>query len=144
MRIKADFMKVIKKITPGADGSKRFVKMYADQLVCVRYRIDSKINKRYTTIELIVEEAAIAQRPCKELKRIMPHPLQTVSVKVDFHEVEIRHQIKNYGGKWDRETKLWKIPYRIVQKLRITDRIIWPDKELDMPNNRHQIPNNGY
>ena len=123
--IRDSFMKVVRKILPGADGSKRFVKLYADKLVCVRYRIDSKNNKRYTTIELIVDEVTKPLPLSDELRRIIPHPLQIVSVRIELHETEIQTLVKSNGGKWDRNEKLWKIPYRIAQKIFITDRIIW-------------------
>ena len=118
-------MRVVKKILPGADGSKRFVKLYADKLVCVRYRVDSENNKRYTTIELIVDEANIPTPPSDELRRIMPHPLQIVSVRLKFHDTHMFDQIINNGGKWNKDKQVWNIEYRIVQKLFITDRIVW-------------------
>lgn len=49
-------MEVIKKLPPGAPGTKRFMKEYGEDLVCVRYRHDSKKNRRLTTIEVIVAE----------------------------------------------------------------------------------------
>ena len=46
--------RVSKRLTPGQNGAKRFQAQYGSALVCVRYRQDSR--KRYTTVELIVDE----------------------------------------------------------------------------------------
>ena len=46
-------MEISKTLQPGDMGTKRFLNKYGDQLVCVRYRIDKQLQKRYTAIELI-------------------------------------------------------------------------------------------
>ncbi len=50
-------MEVIKTLSPGVNGTKRYVKLYGDKLVCVRYRIEKSTGDRFTTIELIVDES---------------------------------------------------------------------------------------
>ena len=42
---------------PGQDGAKRMQAQYGDRLVCVRYRYDERRQKRFKTVELIVEES---------------------------------------------------------------------------------------
>ena len=96
---------------------------------CLRYRIDSDQNKRYTTIELIAEEAVLPSPVSKEIKRIFPHPLKVVSVEISLHEYELRNLIKYYGGKWDKKALLWNIQYKYVQKLSIEARVRWPEEE---------------
>ncbi len=49
-------MEVIKKLSPGAPGTKKLIRLFGDTLVCVRYRVNRQTNTRYTTVELIVEE----------------------------------------------------------------------------------------
>jgi hypothetical protein len=49
-------MKVRLKLKPGQRGTKHLSRQYGDRLVCVRYRYDEEIQKRYTTVELIVDE----------------------------------------------------------------------------------------
>jgi hypothetical protein len=44
-------------LTPGQKGMKKFLERYGKQLVCVRYRYDDQRRKRFTTIEIIVEES---------------------------------------------------------------------------------------
>ncbi len=49
-------MEIKTTIQAGQNGSKQLVNEYGDQLVCVRYRYDKKKQKRYKTIELIIDE----------------------------------------------------------------------------------------
>lgn len=52
-------MDVIKTLRPGDSGTKKLTRRYGERLVCVRYRKDQNSNRRYTTIELIVDEGPI-------------------------------------------------------------------------------------
>lgn len=49
-------MEVIKTLRPGDSGTKKLTQRYGDRLICVRYRKDDQQKRRYTTIELIVDE----------------------------------------------------------------------------------------
>ena len=49
-------MKVKSTLAPGQKGTKQLTEKYGDQLICVRYRYDSAKQKRYKTVELIVDE----------------------------------------------------------------------------------------
>lgn len=49
-------MEITKTIQPGDMGSKQLFQQYGDQLVCVRYRIDRRLKRRYKTVELIIED----------------------------------------------------------------------------------------
>ncbi len=49
-------MRVLLHLKPGQKGTKKLSAQYGDRLVCVRYRYDAQRNKRFKTIELIVEE----------------------------------------------------------------------------------------
>ncbi|MDY6921765.1 MAG: hypothetical protein SV765_16320 [Pseudomonadota bacterium] len=52
-------MDVTKTLRPGDSGTKRLKQRYGDRLVCVRYRKDAGRQRRYTTVELIVDEAPV-------------------------------------------------------------------------------------
>ena len=52
-------MEVIKTLKPGDCGTKKLHKRFGEQVVCVRYRRDLVNNRRYTTIELVVDESPI-------------------------------------------------------------------------------------
>lgn len=49
-------MKVKSTLAPGQKGTKELTEKYGDQLICVRYRYDSSTQKRYKTVELIIDE----------------------------------------------------------------------------------------
>jgi len=51
-------MRARAKLLPGQPGTKALVKIYGDQLVCVRYGYDREWRKRYKTAERSVDEAA--------------------------------------------------------------------------------------
>ena len=111
-------MDITKTLHPGDMGTKRLYEQYGNQLVCVRYRVDKLTRKRFTTVELIVDE-----------KPIYTHrPIAKVLVKVLFEEMNLRQKIKQAGGKWLAEEKAWEIDYETAKKLRLKKRIV---KRLD-------------
>jgi hypothetical protein len=48
---------------PGQKGTKKLVKRFGDRLIFVRYRYDIHRQRRYTTVELIVDEQPWAPTP---------------------------------------------------------------------------------
>jgi hypothetical protein len=107
-------MDVSKTLLPGDMGTRNLLKQYGKQLVCVRYRIDKLNRKRFTTVELIVDE--------KEYINLKP--AVQVWVKIDFNETELRQQVKSLGAKWLKDNKVWEMKYEIAQKLHLKKRII--------------------
>ena len=99
---------------PGQKGTKKLVAQYGDKLVCIRYRYDPRKKKRYKAIELIIEE--VDWTP--QLK-----PQTMVWVKVEWGEVDVARQIKQAGGKWDRQHKAWELRYDQVVKLGLEKRM---------------------
>ncbi len=85
--------------TPGQYGSKQLLKEYGDQLVGVRYRYDKKINKRYKTVELIVDEQEWISGVSIPIDR-------RVHVRVNYGETELRQKVKSAGGFWDAKKRL--------------------------------------
>ena len=45
------------KLKPGQQGTKYLTEEYGEQLVAVRYRYDEATQKRYKTIEIIIDES---------------------------------------------------------------------------------------
>ena len=109
-------MRVRLKLKPGQQGTKHLTHTYGDRLVCVRYRYDEKNKKRYTTVELIVD-----QQPWQP-EKISPKTI--VKVKVAFEETELRQKVKDAGAKWSKSTKTWKMPYKTALDLGLKKRII--------------------
>lgn len=117
-------MDVIKKLAPGALGTKRYVGKYGEQLVCVRYRRDTARQRRVTTVELVVDEAPLAASRNAIEKALFPHPNEYVLVRVAYHEGPLRQRVKEAGGKWLPEKRLWQLPYRKASVLKLEERIV--------------------
>ena len=107
-------MEINKTLQPGEMGTKRFLHEYGNQLVCVRYRINKQLQKRYTTVELIVDE-----RPYIKQK-----PTVIVMVKINYDETELRQQARAFGAKWKPEEKTWEMDYEVAKKLGLKKRIV--------------------
>jgi hypothetical protein len=115
-------------LKPGQKGTKELLAQYGDRLVCVRYRYDTQRKKRFKTVELIV-----AERDWEP-----PAPRFTaetiVGVRIGFTEVDMREQVKQAGGKWNRSRKVWELRYDQVVALRLEARIV----EEEASNTRYQ------
>ncbi len=101
---------VIKRMAPGASGTRRLAERFGESLVCVRYRENPARGLRYTTVEIIV-----GQRPFNA-----PEDL----VRVAFAETALRHKVKDAGVRWDRELRLWRLPCTAVRTLGLADRVV--------------------
>ena len=53
---KGEDMRIRLTLRPGQNGAKQLQAQHGDRLVCVRYRYDARQQKRFKTVELIVEE----------------------------------------------------------------------------------------
>ncbi len=73
-------------LSPGQNGTKRLLRQYGDQLVCVRYRYDKLSGKRLKTVELIVDEQ-------DWVPGVNIAPDRLVSIRVEFGESELREQV---------------------------------------------------
>lgn len=100
---------VLKKLPPDAPGAKRLAARYGAALLCVRYREDCRAGQRLTTVELIVD-----QRPLPAL----------AGVRIAYGEADLRRKVKEAGGIWDAEQKLWRLPKSSIRKLKLEQRIV--------------------
>jgi hypothetical protein len=110
---------VSKKLTPGQAGTKRYQRQFGDALVCVRYRHHPEAGKRYTTVEIIVDER---QHPLPT----RPHGIvdgEIVAIQIGYAETDLRQRAKQSGAKWDNATKHWLMPYRVALELGLHGRI---------------------
>jgi hypothetical protein len=93
--------RVVKKLNPMQPGAQRWSQRYGDALVCARYRVDESGERRYTTVELCVDEApTVASRDRATI----------VGVRIAYEETALRHKARDAGGQWDRATKVWRLP----------------------------------
>jgi len=105
---------VTKTLAPGQPGTRAWSQHHGAALVCVRYRESADGSRRYTTVELVVDER-INRRP--KVPRM-------VGVAVDFYDVETRQKIKAAGGIWHAEYKLWVLPEATAHELKLPYRPI--------------------
>jgi hypothetical protein len=106
-------LRVTKKLLPGQPGTLKLARRYGDKLLCVRYRLDAQQRQRYTTVELVIDRGPASRRRDR-----------IVWVKVRFEEAALQAQIRAQGAVWDRETKLWRMPYQAAAKLGLKARIV--------------------
>jgi hypothetical protein len=92
-------------------------------LVCVRYRYDDQRRKRFTTIEIIVEESAWSP----------PEKQEIVGLRVEFQETELQRCVKQAGGKWNSAKRVWEIHYDQAVELGLKKRIV----KIDVSSIRH-------
>jgi hypothetical protein len=86
--------------------------------MCVRYRYDEQLQKRFKTVELIVEESDwMPQAKSKAGDRI-------VSLRGAVAELDIRAQGKRARGIWQRDRQVWALRYDQVVALELTGRIV--------------------
>ena len=105
-------------LLPGQPGTKKYQKKYGDKLVCVRYKYDIYRNEKIKTIELIVDR----QEWQPDATKYPPNKI--VNIRINYGEIELARKVKNLGGIWNRSKKLWQIPYRQVEILRLQERIV--------------------
>lgn len=121
-------MLMSKKLKPGQPGAKRLVGQSGQRLVCVRYRYDASQHKQFKTVELIVEESAWTPPAAPMTEPIM------VGLRVGINEIAIQRQIKQAGGKGNRQLQVWEILSDQTIALGLKDRI----QNLEVSTNRHQ------
>ena len=101
----------IKRLQPGAPGTKHPVERFGDALRGVRYRHDPVWNRDVSTVELIVDE-----RPAK--------PEKAALIRVARGESELRQRIKEGGSAWHPECKLWLLLPKIIKALKLEIRML--------------------
>jgi hypothetical protein len=111
-------MRTAVKRRPGQRGTKAWLHQYGDPLFCVRYRYDRVQRKRFTTVELIVATADW-----------VPPALATtlVGVHVAWGEAALAGRIKQAGGQWNPERRLWELAYGQVRSLDLLEHLVWLD-----------------
>jgi hypothetical protein len=105
-------------LRPGDPGTKRYVEKHGDRLVAVRYRYDEEASKRYTTVEIVVDERPWAAAP------VVRDPDRLVGLRIEYGEESLRRAVRAAGGRWDPEVRLWWIPIHCAVQLGLESRIV--------------------
>jgi hypothetical protein len=120
-------MRARRTLAPGQQGTKKLLRQYGAQLVCVRYRYDAERRLRFTTVELIIEQSPWSPAPAKIADGTL------VGVRVGVREVALQRRVKETGGKWNPVARVWEMPYSQAMALGLEDRI----EKRQMSNRRH-------
>jgi hypothetical protein len=105
-------------LKPGQKGTKQLLAQYGDRLTCVRYRYDPQRKKRFKTAELLVGERD------REPRRPRFAQDQIVGLRVAFADVAVRDRVKQAGGTWNPERRVWRLRYDRVVALGLNSRIV--------------------
>ena len=111
-------MHIRKTFQPQQDGAKKLLAQYGEQLICVRYRYDDKRQKRFKTVEIVVEE-----EPWTPPQRPTPRE-RVVALRIAVTEGNTRRQVKAAGGMWHSQHQLWYLRHDRVVALGLASRIV--------------------
>lgn len=116
-------MECRKRLMAGVKGTKQYQQQFGDRLLYVRYRHDKELQRRVTTVEIIVDEKPLALLPNRLTTPSQPYPNENVYVCINFNERELRARAKAAGARWQPEQQRWLMPYRLAVKLGLRERI---------------------
>ena len=117
-------------LRPGQKGTKGLLAQYGDRLICVRYRYDAQRRRRLKTVELVVAERYLEPPPPR-----FAHD-QIVGLRVAFAEAAVRDRVKQAGGTWNPERRVWQLRYDRVVDLGLSRRIV----DAPASNSRYPPP----
>lgn len=116
---------------PGDRGTRSLVEKYGEALVAVRYRYDERSLKRYTTVELVVDEARWVPERC------ISDPDRLVGLRIGYEETELRARLRGVQARWDPAGKLWWLRLGVVVQLSLEERIAaWEPARVKVSNVR--------
>lgn len=107
--------RVIKTLWPPLPGTAKQSREFGESLLCVRYRCDATGLLRYTTVELIVEQALV-KSPAIDKKLFR--------VRIQLRETELRAALKAHGARSDPTTQTWQVRGAVVKKLDLRHRVV--------------------
>ena len=107
--------RIIKKLAPGDAGTKRLSQRFGKDLVCVRYRQDRDGDRRYTTVEVVVDSGPM---PAAAM------PKGWLLVRLAWNETDLRKAAARLGAVWDEQARAWRMSQEAVQALHVSQRVI--------------------
>jgi hypothetical protein len=143
-------------LRPGQKGTKKLVARFGARLIFVRYRYDTERKKRFTTVELIVDETdwnpsipissssstsmAVPTETATAVETPAASPTtpgggsdwnanEVVGLRVKFEEEGLREKVKAAGGAWNPSRRLWMLRRDRAIGLGLQDRIATPTEE---------------
>lgn len=116
--------RIVKRLAPDQAGAKKLARQYGGALVCVRYRHDQQQGLRYTTVELVVEQAQLPQQRARAT---------TVYVHISHLDKRLKQQALDEGARWDAQRQAWRMSLQAVRQLGIgLDQILETQPSIDI------------
>lgn len=106
-----DDARILAQLPPGAPGTGPLVDRYGDALLCIRQRLDPQQKRKLTTVEIIVETQPAEPEP-------------TAWLRIGYGETDLRERVKEAGGEWHPEHKLWRIPLKAIKAMGLEMRVV--------------------
>ena len=107
-----------RRLPAGQPGTKRMMEIYGDKLVCVRYRYDGDKKIKYKTVEILVDSGFWESKVKRENEE------RRIELRIAYNEIELRTRVKEAGGIWKNEKRVWEIGYKEAKILGLKDRIV--------------------
>lgn len=101
-------------IRPGQPGTVKLQRRFGAALQSVRYRYDDTGLVRYTTVELLVDQAFVTRGPSLQAR---------FAVRIGFREERLQALVRKHGGQWDAKARVWILSGRAVQALNLMHRV---------------------
>ena len=117
--------RIAKRLAPDQAGAKKLARRYGSALVCVRYRHDAERGMRYTTVELLVEQA---QLPANRAKNTV------VYVHIRHIDRAIKAQALGAGATWDIQRQAWRMTLDAAQTLGLDHALLEKHPPMDIKN----------
>jgi hypothetical protein len=117
--------RIVKRLAPDQPGAKKLTRRYGHALVCVRYRHDPDNGLRYTTVELLVEQA---QLPATRARNTV------VYVHIRHIDRNIKDQALASGATWDRKRQAWRMTLAAAQTLHLDQAVLESYPPVDIKN----------
>ena len=95
-----------------------FINAIASSWFCVRYRFGEQLQRRFKTVELIIQEY-----DWKPQGKIQPTDA-IVQIRIAPSELEIRQQVKQGGGLWNPQLRVWELRHNQIMALGLEGRIV--------------------
>ena len=116
-------MKVLKTISAGQQSSQKYLQVWGDKLLNVRYREDDTGEMIVTTVEIVVDERPKPHQGCQQRGYLAARAKSFVGIKIGYDESILGVQVKKSGGQWNNDRKLWILSREKVVALGLKERI---------------------
>ena len=79
----------------------------------MRYRHDERTGKLYSTVEIVVD---VHEPRVDTAARLLDHN-EIIAAHVDYYDIDLRARVQAAGVQWDRQRKVWLMPYGVALRL---------------------------